>query len=149
MMLKLYTALLRFLVVRLYEDQAYADPWPLYKMEIHSEINGGKARVTRCHLPDRSFMKTKRRGPKMMLKLYTALLRFLVVRLHGDQAYADPWPLYKMEIHSEINGGKARVTRCYLPDRSFMFTPGPCVDFQAMRCESTTLNRIMADKSHV
>ena len=41
----------------------------------------------------------------------------------------------------------ARVTKCDLSDRFLAFILGHCVNFKTIRYESTTFNRIVADKS--
>ena len=46
------------------------------------------------------------------------------------------------------NNLKVRVTRYDLPDRFFVFTLDHCVNFSLMRHESTSFNRIIADKTH-
>ena len=43
---------------------------------------------------------------------------------------------------------EARVTTCDFSDRFLAFMLGYCVNFKTIRYESTTFNRIVADKSN-
>ena len=47
-----------------------------------------------------------------------------------------------------INQPKATITRCNLSPDSFVLMLRYCANLKAIRYESTSLNRIVADKSH-
>ena len=55
---------------------------------------------------------------------------------------------YKARREKHISSLKATITRCDLLPRFFCIDARYCANLKAIRYESTSLNRIVADKSH-